>query len=551
MSDEPVLKLIVKRRDLILFGLLAFFELLAVSAFSLYRSRNYDRVFLFGGASRPFFEIGIFLLIATSFLVLALFSKSRWPRIQSLLAVRSMPGFRWMLVLSIITLVIGWAAVTIPPDFFGRFSQYYNWLRPFGLVLGLISLQGWGLHLLRSGKLSQLRQPSRVVLSRVFFISLILLVVLFSFSYRTGFGLVSDTPLWNVPGVPISGMQMFIIGVVFGAFFVLQAHNSRVGVFLSSRTVQIILPILVLVAAALVWGFTPLRGDSLSVEPSPSNPQPYPLRDARVHDLGALSILYGDGIGFKDYTDKPLYMVILALFHLVSGYDYVLLQWVQILFLSLIPVVAYLVGKRFHSPLFGVMIAVLIILQQRNAVVLSRLISSVNVKILATEAFVLLGVLGLCLLLFQWEGKKERRVSLLLGALVGAISLIRLNPLLFVPVLILIIILRHLKNRRVMVSQLLFFVLGFSILFLPWAVSGTNAEGQPFFYVKIRDVFQHRIAPAVEQDSALDLEPGQGSVNHFALFRSADGSPLQVGLAGMADPGIIDDTIQRVPGSAV
>lgn len=548
MSEETGQELTVQRRDLVLFGLLSFLELVVVIVFSLMRARGYTGVFLFGSASRPILEITFFLLLAIIFLAAALASYYRWSRTSRFLADHRRTCSRLILGVSILALVLGWAAVTIPPDFYGRFANYFNWLRPFGLVLGLIALQGWGLYLLRSGRLRLLKQPARVVFSKVFLISALLLAVIFSFAYRTGFGLVSDTPLWNVPGVPISGMQMFIIGVVFGALFVLQACYARLRAVLSSKTVQILLPILVLVAAALVWGFTPLRGDSLAVEPSPSNPQPYPLRDARVHDLGALSILYGNGINFKGYTDKPLYMVILALFHLVTGYDYLFLQWVQILFLSLIPVAAYLLGKRVHSTLFGVLVAVLLILQQRNAVVLSRMISSVNVKILATETYVLLGLLGICLLLFHWEGRNERRVALLLGALVGAISLIRLNPLLFVPVLLLVIIMRNVKNRRKMVSQSLLFILGFAILFLPWALTGTNADGQPFFFVKIRDIFQQRITPAVEQSYTPESKPSLAASFSTSLFHASDGTPLRFGRAGILDADLITSRIEAIQG---
>ena len=545
----------IKQADLFLFGLLGFFELIAASIYLIVKAKYFPGVFLFGLAERGFVELGLFFLLALLFLLLTIFSIIYWHKVD-LFTRKSTRNHKYLLcVLFSLGLVVGWAAITIPPEFFGRFANYYQWLRPMGVAFGLVAMQGWALYLVRSEKTAALKNVFQTVKSRVFVLVFALALLLFALTYLTKFGVVADTPLWNVPGVPISGAQMFFVVLLFAGLMILESSSSRFRELLSSKAVQALIIAFVFLIALLVWGLTPLQGDSLAVESSIANPQPYPQRDAKVHDLGALSILYGEGINFKGYTDKPLYMVILAVFHLIAGYDYRLLQWVQIAFLSLIPVLAYLLGKKFHSPLFGILIAALVILQQRNAVILSRMISSVNVKILVTETFVLMGIIFLTLLLFNWNKKNDKRTMLLAGGVVGALSLIRLNPLLFIPFIGLAIILYYRKSGRLVFSRLLLFIAGFAIVFTPWIFSGTNAEGQPFFYVKIKDVIENRIAPQVDngqvdtetwlvvgaENTAPAALTGQGA--SFSAYGSED---LQVDLAGFINTGDLREKVETI-----
>ena len=387
----------------------------------------------------------------------------------------------------------------------------------------MIGVQGWIFYLVRSNKIERLSDLFQVVRSRFFIVFTTILLLAFTAFYLTKFWIVANTPLWNVPGVPVSGLQMFLSMLPITGLLIIEVTSKRFEGWFNRKGGQALVIGLIFLATILAWGLTPLKGDSLAVSQSVANPQPYPQHDARVHDIGALSILFGEGINSKQYTDKPLYMVILALFHLVSGYDYNLLQWVQVIFLALIPVLAYLLGKKFHTPFFGILMAVLIILQQRNAVILSRKISSVNVKILATEEFVLLGMLILAFLLFNWNEKNDQRNLLLAGGMVAMLSLIRLNPLIFLPFISLVIIIHYRKHSRLLWSRLMIFLLGFVIVFSPWVISGKDAQGQSFILVKIRDVIENRIAPQVglEEVDRAPLVSSPGSEIPLETFTSA------------------------------
>ena len=534
----------IKTTDLIFMGLLGFVEIIAAVIYLGVSSVKCPGVFLFGNAERGILELIILTSLALVFLMLAVTAirspiwLEKW--LQSIFI-----RYKWLLaIITIAGIISGWAAATIPPDFFGRFGSYYQWLRPAGLAAGLIGLQSWALFVWRSGRISALKEPVKWVKSPLFWSCLGISVAIFFSSYFTKFGMVADIPLWNVPGVPVSGMQMFLTVLAMGGLMLLCKFSASFRRLLESRLAQRVIILLVYAAALFVWGLTPLNGDSLAVETTLANPQPYPLRDARVYDLGALSVLYGEGINFKEYTEKPLYMVILAAMHLVSGNDYGLLQWVQIGLLAVIPVLVYLLGRRVHSSLFGVLIATIVILQQRNAVVLSRMISAVNVKLLVTETFVLLGLILLALLLFMWDEQNDRKVMLALGGVVGALSLIRLNPLLFIPFIGLLIIIVYWKQKRLLLARLLLFAAGFAVIFTPWVVSGTNAKGVPFLFIKVRSVFENRITPQLNDHTSEQAfsgsEEGRLSISRtgftVAGLNLMDGmDPMEVDLAGFVD----------------
>ena len=318
-------------------------------------------------------------------------------------------------------------------------------------------------------------------------------------------GLVMDTAYWNVPGIPLATFQIFgvTLAIIIIMFFF---YRSRRSISRPSQiALGIIIPLAIFLVTVQVWGSTPMLKHYFSLEPTPPNFQPYPYSDARVHDLGAISILKGDGIYFHGYTDKPLYHVLLALLHLFSGNNYVTLAWAQIFVLALIPVLLYLLGKRFHSQLFGLVLAALMILQQRNAIVLSYKIASVNPRLLVTEEIMLLGIILVVFLLFQWMRKRDQKIILILGAVLGALSLIRINPIFILPAVLLIVFLQLRKTPRIWIKQIVLLMMGFLIVFTPWLITGVNPEGQSWFFLKIMDVINVRYTPQIKTTSMNEL----------------------------------------------
>ena len=197
-----------------------------------------------------------------------------------------------------------------------------------------------------------------------------------------------------------------------------------------------------------------------SLRPRPPSFQPFPFSDARTFDLGALSILDGQGIFFHGLTDHPLYMVFLALLHALVDYDYVLLIWLQISVLASIPVILYFLGRAYHGEVLGVAVALMTILQQRNSILVARQIDSVNARLLMTEVPTLLFMTLIAYMVFRWLATGRLKYGLASGVAIGTAALIRSNPIFLLPAVGLsaVIVLRPV--RRLMFGHLLlFFVL--------------------------------------------------------------------------------------------
>lgn len=412
----------------------------------------------------------------------------------------------------------GWLSLFSSSYLYGRWMYVFERLRPLGVALGLSSLQVTLVGLALTGRLRGTRakftalRPLWVATG----VALAAILALASFIAVTKIGLVPDVTFWNMPGMPLSGVQYAgLLALLAVGIFVIPLH-ARAWAFLRSRKVDVLLFLAIYLAALVIWGGTPLLKHAFSLQPTPPTFQPYPTSDARVHDSGAIAILKGYGILFKGYTDKPLYMVFLALLHQIGGYDYNRITLLQVAFLALIPALLYLLGRAFHSRTLGVFVALAILFRQRNAIALAHVFDSGNPKLFTTEVPTLLGLILATLLVFLWLRSPQPRLwmALLAGGALGAVSLVRANPMLLVPAvgLLSLLALIQVRGRPQAFSRSLgrwashaaVFVLGFTLLLGPWAVTGVNPEGKPWLILKFLDVINVRYS----LPSGLETLPG-------------------------------------------
>lgn len=339
----------------------------------------------------------------------------------------------------------------------------------------------------------------------------------------TKVGLVKDTAYWNVPGIPLSTIQ-FIGILLFLLLGLIFFHGQKDVPLPAHKVFEILVPVLIYTSAVLIWGLTPMLKHFFSLQPTAPNWQPFPFSDARVHDLGALSIMMGKGIYFHGYTDKPLYMLLLAVLHVFAGNNYNWMQWAQIFVIAFAPVILYLFGKKYFGMLFGLMAAAMLVLQQRNAIALSYKVASVNPKLLVSEELILLGIISVTYLVFQWMKFPDPKRVFSLGGLIGALSLVRINPIFIAPVIVLIILIKFWKTPRLLLKQFIVFSVGFFLVFSPWLITGVNSNGESWFFLKIKDVIQNRYPTQVEvtparQTSALYVSlPQQIQVTKNAMI---------------------------------
>ncbi len=525
---------IFHRSDLFLLFLVSGIELIAADLLTAIFAYGAGTPFLFGFAKRWLIIISIPLLAAIVLLVLAFYFRKLAEKGAAF--VLPLSKFIRILysILSILLILWGLVSFIVPETWFTNYRFYVTWLTPVSLALALIALQPWIVYWKRSGHPVMFEALKELVNSIPFLVSMVSLTALFVLISLTKFGVVANQDLWKGPGVPLSTVQFLYILAGLNVISIIRRVFPKILNLETGKVFSIAAIILLYGLTLFLWGTATLKGDALAVEQTYPYFQPYPRQDALTYDLGATSILQGKGILFHRYTDKPLYMIILAILHLFSDNNYVAMQWAQIALLALIPVFIFLLGKRFHNPLLGILISLFVIFQQRNAVFLSRTIASVNVKILATEPATLLGVVLVTLIFLKWMENKQWKYALLLGGVIGASALVRLNPVFFFPAAGLMIYLFTRKNRRVWVTSLLLFTGGFVLVFSPWLITGTDSQGVPWVYEKIKSVINTRIktsaveeyAPNLAAADAIQYKPGLSDLS-TPIIQESEGSSVQ------------------------
>ena len=117
----------------------------------------------------------------------------------------------------------------------------------------------------------------------------------------------------------------------------------------------------------------------------------------------------------------------LAVFHAIAGLGYEQIIGLQVAFLAFIPVLAYRLTKILHNPVSGVLVALILMLRERNAILLGDTITVSHAKLLLSELPAMLGVLLFLCLFVHWCQKPEKRdvYALIAGGALGFFLLIR------------------------------------------------------------------------------------------------------------------------------
>lgn len=476
------------RKLFAIFVILAIFEgLLSIYATIMVPSDPKNAILFGFSISRIIILVLLLVCIVSLFFTLLFKGK-----ILNLLLLRfnSNKANKIFTALGIIAFFLLWVTILTPTKDLNEYEALFIRIKPAFIWLELILLQSV-LWLKISKRTFSVSVEKSIVDTKAFVFAFLPLLLLWVIISITKVGLVKDTAYWNVPGIPLSMIQILgiLLFLIMGLIFSPQKDDTPLPY---SKVSSVLIPIGIFVATVLIWGLTPMLKHFFSLQPTLPNMQPYPYSDARVHDLGALSIVMGKGIYFHGYTDKPLYMLFLAILHVFTGNDYNLLQWAQILVLAFTPVVLYQFGKRYFSTLFGIIIAAMLVFQQRNAIALSYKVASVNPKLLVSEELMLLGIVLVTFLFFQWMRFPEPKKVFLLGGLIGALSLVRINPIFIAPAIALIILIKFWKTPKLLIKQIIVFTLGFTLVFSPWLFTGVNSEGKSWFFLKIQDVIENR-----------------------------------------------------------
>ncbi len=480
-------------QSLFILSLLAFLELFLSGLVTLLINPDPKNALIFGfSALRLTLVVGIWILAIFVFVAGVMARKNKTSLDSAYLVHKGRNLRRTIYALSFALILWGWLALFCPAYIFGKLIYFSERIQPFSIALGASLAQFWLFFLFARGRLGLLF-PGKGDIQKYCRPTLLFAVVLIGlgiFIASTKFGLLASLIYSNVPGIPLSGLQLFFILLLAGLWIAFLPNQENAQPFWNIVKRYRLIPALIFLAAVLVWGFTPMLRHFFSLEPAAPSYQPFPYSDARTYDLGAISILRGYGISFYGL---PLYSIFLAVLHFFAGSNYTLMTWLQILFLALIPVILFLLGEKFHSTAFGIFLSIVLILRQRNAIVLSYKVSSVNPKLFMTEEITLLGIVLLAYLVFMWIRDREIWQALLCGGCIGAAALIRLNPFfLFPAVACLVVPAFWAAGRKNLFRHLATFTLAFLIFIVPWILSSVDSQGRLWLFIKLDSVINQR-----------------------------------------------------------
>lgn len=434
------------------------------------------------------FAAGLAAAAALVFLYLGLLVRknSEWSEtLDEFLARRSYSPF-----ISVVPFLIGLGVLVLDAGYLGRWAGYFEPLRYLLFILGLLPIQ-WVLLRFGARWFDGFRQPPGLLRST----SLVVLSIglLLIFINITGLGISPDPRYWNVAGIPITMRQLLLISLLVTLLVGAGCHFGRRG-RISPLAVDILVAVSLYLIALFLWQRAPMAKHFFSLRPAWPEFQPFPFSDARAFDLGAISILKGWGIYFGQGTQSPLYSIFLAGIRVIAGGNYFLSGDLQIAFLALMSPVMYLFGRKFHSRIFGLASALILMIRQSNAIVLSTMVASANVRILTTEVPTLFGLILVSWATFEWL-KQPRAINsniVLAGGVLGATCLFRLNPILLFPALLIVSLFVFRKQMRLGLSHALIFSLAFLLVLIPWFITGRDAQNRPYLLLKFYDIINTR-----------------------------------------------------------
>jgi hypothetical protein len=351
---------------------------------------------------------------------------------------------------------------------------YYERLLPVMAFLLVFSLQSCVLLLiLRHGFHPTMFPLQHPLFSTTLAIFSILLGLLLFISISR-LGLTPDPAYWGEPGIPIQDWQFGI--VLFGGMlaFIISGPNHK-----ASGRQSVWISIAIYFIAVALWLSIP-RGvvkNGFYVSLDPPTYQPFPYSDAGYYDTMAQSLLIGHPYQGQIPT-RPLYIVLLAVLHLLFGQDYHLILVGQTLVLAVIPVLLYRLGEKIHSHAAGAIAALFMIFRELTGILVSSETRVSNTRMLLVDLPTLMLVLISCLLVLRWLQRRDTHSAFLAGGSFGVLLLLRTQSLLILPFILIMAAMVFGVRHRPLYLLSLFFVLGLMVCISPWLLHNFVQSGQ-------------------------------------------------------------------------
>jgi hypothetical protein len=321
----------------------------------------------------------------------------------------------------------------------------------------------------------------------------------------TGLGVVPDI-FWNEGSVPLMALQVWLALLLAGLFFVFERRIvKKAGESKKLWYFDLGIMLLIWVITALVWQAQPMKRHYMLTNPTAPNYEYYSFSDAATYDTGARYVSLGQGINNQRATDKPFYLFVLGIFQAIAGYGYAEVILLQTIMLALLPAILYRVGMLMHSRRAGLLIAVLALFKEVNAIRATLEIQVSHSKLMMTEFPTALMLALTAWALLEWwhttGGKQASAWLVWAGGLAAMAAMTRANAYVVVAAAAGLVFLSG-KISWKQLKLVGLFLLGFLLVAAPWFLSGRAGRSA---FAKFNFLTQARF----EQAAPLPEEPGE------------------------------------------
>lgn len=437
------------------------------------------------------------LLIAIAFVVLLsqlvfwVYSKKFAKFIDSFFS-KSKP-VKWISWLGSIAALLLWVTIWMPAGRLGLMAALFTRLRPFLLWVEGIAFQFF--ILVKAVRyeidfdfikkfVNKYRKTAWIILALLGILALIFVCLRVFGANKTA------QQYYFPPSAPFSVLQVLLSILVFIAFYLVEAKKLK---GTDPKWLSWVGFLVFWLVTALVWGITPFSCSDDRLGPFAPNFVCYPSINDAVYSIGSHYITLGQGIYHHWLTDKPFYMVFLALGQWLFGQSINSYILFQIILVALFPAILFLIGKKFFGLSGGIFAGLMGMLSGENAILLFRKVSGVNVWFENPELFLALLLVLLCLVVIKWFESPTRHIyAAMAGGIFGISMLVRYNPIFIAPVLLLMFFFTFKKNRKVALIGPVVFVVAFLLAFSPWLFSAHDSNGNNYYLSKIENVLETR-----------------------------------------------------------
>ncbi len=295
----------------------------------------------------------------------------------------------------------------------------------------------------------------------------------------THLGFTKDPAYWGEPGVPLLGWQVVVAILIGGAVLILGLRFAFDRDERSAIRTDVIFAVLIWLVAVWIWLSVPMSvmQNSFYAPMMPPTNQPFPNSDAAYYDYHAQSVLLGMGY-LGEIPTRPLYILLLALLHVLFGQNYALIIAGQSCVLALFPVTLYFLGRKIHSRAAGVMIAFFAIFRELTTLWVSSATRVSDTRTLLTDLPTALMITLACLFVMRWLENKSIQRALIAGGIFGVMLLLRTQSIIILPLVLLLALFVFWPQWRDAGQMMALFVLGVAVTVAPWLIHNYLAIGQ-------------------------------------------------------------------------